>query len=157
PYAHCRRPRGVRDGAVTEPDGGRALRGDAGPSSSRVVAMTSGLYFLPRMVDFSSQAPDPSVATTPMTHALEPMPDLEATSQPRPLKVFMITSEWPTMEHPEWSPFLVRQVEFLRGAGVQVDVYAFRGAKNPWSYLRAWQVAQQRMRAGNYDLVHAQW
>lgn len=92
-----------------------------------------------------------------MAYALEPMTDSAAAPGPDALRVFMITSEWPTPEHPEWSPFIVRQVEFLRRAGVHVDVFAFRGSKNPWSYLRAWRIAQSRLAHGRYDVVHAQW
>jgi glycosyltransferase involved in cell wall biosynthesis len=51
----------------------------------------------------------------------------------------------------------VRQVEFLRKAGVDVDVFAFRGAKNPFRYLRAWFGVHRRIRQGSYDLLHAQW
>lgn len=70
----------------------------------------------------------------------------------------MVTSEWPTPENPFLVPFLVQQVEFLRRAGVEVEVFSFRGAKNPMNYLRAWWVFNQRYkcRRTQYDLVHAQ-
>ena len=45
------------------------------------------------------------------------------------IRVLMLTSEWPTQEYPHYVPFLVRQVEFLRRAGVSVEVFSFRGAK----------------------------
>ena len=54
-------------------------------------------------------------------------------------------------------PFIVRQVEFLRRAGVDIDVFAFRGARNPFNYLRAWYRVQKKLRRQRYDLVHAQW
>ena len=54
------------------------------------------------------------------------------------MRVLMVTSEWPTLENPYWVPFIVRQVEFLMKAGVEIDVFAFRGARNPINYLRAW-------------------
>ena len=38
-----------------------------------------------------------------------------------------------------------------------VDVFAFRGSKKPFNYLRAWFQVRKRLRQGSYDLVHAQW
>ena len=73
------------------------------------------------------------------------------------LRVLLITSEWPTSEHPEWAPFIVRQVEYLRKAGVDVDVFSFRGAKNPLNYARAWGQVRQLLKVNQkYDLIHAQ-
>jgi glycosyltransferase involved in cell wall biosynthesis len=69
----------------------------------------------------------------------------------------MITSEWPTPDNPSLVPFIVRQVEFLRKANVSVDVFSFRGAKNPVNYARAWYRVHRMLRQGSYDLVHAQW
>jgi teichuronic acid biosynthesis glycosyltransferase TuaC len=40
-------------------------------------------------------------------------------------RVLMITSEWPTPEKPYQVPFIVRQVRFLRQAGVELDVFNF--------------------------------
>jgi teichuronic acid biosynthesis glycosyltransferase TuaC len=73
------------------------------------------------------------------------------------MRVLMVTCEWPTPERPHLVPFIVRQVEFLRRAGVDVDVLSFRGAKNPFNYLRAWFRVRQRLRRHSYDIVHAQW
>ncbi len=69
----------------------------------------------------------------------------------------MITSEWPSaglVGHS--SPFVVRQVDFVRRAGVDVEVFAFRGAKNPINYLKAWKRLRDKLRRERYDLVHAQ-
>lgn len=71
-------------------------------------------------------------------------------------RVLMVTSEWPTPAHPNAAPFIVRQVRYLRAAGATVDVLHFRGAKDPANYLRAWFAARRAIRAGSYDLVHAQ-
>lgn len=68
----------------------------------------------------------------------------------------MITSEWPTPEHPDWAPFVVRQVESLRHTGVKVDLFHFRGAGNVLNYLRAWRQVRARLSQSHYDLVHAQ-
>ncbi|MBK9926025.1 MAG: glycosyltransferase [Anaerolineales bacterium] len=72
-------------------------------------------------------------------------------------RILMLTSEWPTLDRPYAVPFIVRQVEFVRLAGWEVDVYHFRGAKNPFNYLHAWKQVHKRLKNGNYDLVHAQW
>lgn len=75
-----------------------------------------------------------------------------------PIRVLMVTSEWPTPDNPFNVPFLVQQVEFLRRAGVEVEVFFFRGAWNPINYLKAmWRFNRRyRHRRSNYDLVHAQ-
>jgi teichuronic acid biosynthesis glycosyltransferase TuaC len=76
---------------------------------------------------------------------------------PDPLRVFMITSEWPTPEKPHEVPFIVRQVNFLQKAGVDLTLFPFRGRKNPANYAKAWNKARSAITAGSYDLVHAQW
>ena len=72
------------------------------------------------------------------------------------LRVLIVTSEWPTSEQPQLVPFIVQQVKFLRLAGMEIDVFSFRGAKNPFRYMRAWLEVQRRLRRKPYDLVHAQ-
>lgn len=73
------------------------------------------------------------------------------------MHVLMITSEWPSTERPNSAPFVRRQVEALRRLGVEVDVFHFRGARNPFNYLAAWRNVRRRLADGPYDLVHAQW
>ena len=73
------------------------------------------------------------------------------------MRVLMVTCEWPDQHSPHHVPFIVRQVEFLRRAGIDIDVFSFRGARNPLNYLRAWQQARRKLRGGTYDLIHAQW
>lgn len=68
----------------------------------------------------------------------------------------MITAGWPTPGQPQTTHFIKRQVEFLRAAGVVVEVYHFRGAKKPWKYALQWLRIRPRLRRGRYDLVHAQ-
>lgn len=73
------------------------------------------------------------------------------------LSVLMITSEWPSTNHPEWAPFLVQQVHYLREAGIEVDVFNFRGNKNPLNYLNAWFRLRRIYQLSQYDLIHAQY
>jgi len=72
------------------------------------------------------------------------------------MRVLMVTSEWPTADHPQDVPFIVRQVEFVRRAGIDVDVFHFRGSQRLVNYVKAWQRLRNKLRAGQYDLVHAQ-
>lgn len=74
-----------------------------------------------------------------------------------PVRVLMITSEWPTPARPHDVPFIVRQVNFLRKAGVDLDLFPFRGGKNPLNYARAWRQVRQVIKANTYDLIHVQW
>src|SRR6266568_4663771 len=74
-----------------------------------------------------------------------------------PIRVLMITSDWP--DHASWggtATFISRQVDFLRAAGVDVDVFRFRGVGNPLRYASAWLGVQRRLRRQRYDVVHAQ-
>jgi len=70
------------------------------------------------------------------------------------LRVLTITSEWINTGH--GAPFIARQVEFLRRAGVDIEVFAFRGAKNPINYLKAWGRLRRKLKRERYDLIHAQ-
>ena len=72
----------------------------------------------------------------------------------RPLRILYVTSEWPDEEFPYTSPFITDQVEFLRRAGVEVDVFAFRGRRNPLNYLKAWMQVRHGLDPSRYDLVH---
>src|SRR2546430_13272718 len=73
------------------------------------------------------------------------------------LRVLMITSEWPVPDgRPRTTFFIKRQAEFLRAAGVDVDVFHFKGAGRPWNYVKAWLRVRRRVARGQYDLVHAQ-
>lgn len=74
----------------------------------------------------------------------------------RPLRVLMVTSDWPTPGRPRTTYFIKRQAEFLQAAGVQLDVFHFRGRRNPWNYLAAWWRLRRCLAQNDYDLVHAQ-
>jgi teichuronic acid biosynthesis glycosyltransferase TuaC len=74
-----------------------------------------------------------------------------------PIRVLMITTGWPQPGQPQTTHFIKRQAEFLRAAGVHVDVFRFRGRRNVMSYVRAWFKVRPRLTRRRYDLVHAQW
>ncbi len=72
------------------------------------------------------------------------------------MRVLMVTSEWPTPEHPERVPFIVQQVEGLRQRGIEVEVFPFRSARNPVNYARAWLGLRRKHDLQTFDVVHAQ-
>ncbi|MGQ0763397.1 MAG: glycosyltransferase family 4 protein [Acidobacteriota bacterium] len=74
----------------------------------------------------------------------------------KPIRVLMITSEWPEPGVNVTSHFIKRQADFLRAAGIEVSVFPFKGAKNPFNYLRNWLRLRTMLRRQDYDLVHAQ-
>jgi glycosyltransferase involved in cell wall biosynthesis len=67
----------------------------------------------------------------------------------------MITSEWAS-DPGHTAHFIARQVRFLRAAGVDVDVFSFRGGRRPLRYLAAWAHLQLRLVRQRYDIIHAQ-
>jgi len=67
----------------------------------------------------------------------------------------MITCEWPTPDDPSLSPFVRQQARFLQAAGVDLDVFSFRGRKNAVNYFKAWMQVRRRLRKSTYDLIHA--
>lgn len=73
------------------------------------------------------------------------------------MRVLMLTSVWPTEEHPELAPFVVRQVRFLRQQGIDVTVFPVAGHKDPRRYWRAWKQVRGVLARASYDLIHAQW
>jgi teichuronic acid biosynthesis glycosyltransferase TuaC len=73
-----------------------------------------------------------------------------------PIRVLMITTAWPTPGQPRTTHFIKRQADYLRAAGVNVEVFHFHSAKNPWNYAAAWLRVRPLLRSGRYDIVHAQ-
>lgn len=74
----------------------------------------------------------------------------------RPLRVLMVTSEWPTAERPSDVPYLVEQVQDLRRVGAEVELFAFRGGARPSRYLEAWRRLRRQYDLRRFDVVHAQ-
>ncbi len=73
------------------------------------------------------------------------------------MKVLVITSEWPSSESPHSVPFLVDHINQLRVAGVEVEVFHFRGRQNPINYLKAWFELRRHPFWKEADLLHAHW
>jgi glycosyltransferase involved in cell wall biosynthesis len=71
------------------------------------------------------------------------------------MKILLISSEWPSPEFPFSGVFVAQQVEFLRKAGIQVNVFHFRGKKHASNYVKAWFRLHQEIHITSYDLIHA--
>lgn len=69
----------------------------------------------------------------------------------------MITCAYPTPENPRRVPFIARQVDYLKRAGVDLDLFHFKGKQNLFNYVRAWRQLRKHTAGKTYDLVHAQW
>lgn len=72
------------------------------------------------------------------------------------LRVLMLTTAWPRPGRPQTTHFVKRQVDYLRDAGVDVEVFVLRGERRARNYLRAWREVRARLASNQYDLVHAQ-
>jgi teichuronic acid biosynthesis glycosyltransferase TuaC len=72
------------------------------------------------------------------------------------IRVLMVTSDWLWNSWGGPAVFIARQAEYLRRAGVHVDLFPFKGERRLSNYVAAWQEVQSRLRHGSYDLVHAQ-
>src|SRR5256714_12745312 len=130
------------------PLGGRwsagAVRSTAGRHAPGSVGPTRQVAGRGRMGRGSARRAHPSVQAA-------------MTSTARPIRVLMLTCAWPPPDRPGYTtPFIRRQVESLRAAGVEIEVFPFTSGMRPTNYLRAWVRARRPMQRGAYDLVHAQ-
>jgi teichuronic acid biosynthesis glycosyltransferase TuaC len=71
------------------------------------------------------------------------------------MRILVVTSEWPSAEHPASGVFVASQVETLRGLGIEVEVFAFRGSGDPRRYVRARRAVAQLLADERFDAVHA--
>jgi glycosyltransferase involved in cell wall biosynthesis len=78
------------------------------------------------------------------------------TRRRKEMRVLMVTSDWPPPGVPRTTAFIRRQAEFVQKAGVDLEVFAFKGGKNPYNYVKAWARLRRRLRKGGFDLLHAQ-
>jgi hypothetical protein len=60
-----------------------------------------------------------------------------------------MTSDWPKPSTAR------RQAEALHAAGMDVEIFAFQGGRNPLNYAVAWAQLRPRFNAHQYDVVHA--
>ena len=70
------------------------------------------------------------------------------------MKVLIVTTEWPRFDGDIGGIHVVQQKRRLEQAGLQVDVFPFRGQKNPLNYWRA-SLLLKNLNLAQYDVVHA--
>ena len=66
------------------------------------------------------------------------------------LRLLLISSEWPPAGRA-----VRQQAESLNAAGCTVEVFAFRGGRNPYNFAAAWSRLRPRLHRGRYDVAHA--
>lgn len=71
------------------------------------------------------------------------------------LRLWVITSEWPTPSNGVSGIHVAQQVKYLREHGLVVDVFAFRGCANPFRYARAVWRSRTQHKTKEYDVIHA--
>jgi teichuronic acid biosynthesis glycosyltransferase TuaC len=74
------------------------------------------------------------------------------------LNILMISTGWPSNGRQEISvtPFIDRQIKFLRNEGLNVDFVSFLGHRNVFRYFSAWVKIQFLINKNRYHLIHAQ-
>lgn len=73
------------------------------------------------------------------------------------IKVFIITTEWPTHQKPNSVPFLEQHVRYLISHGVDVQVFYFSGKGNLINYFKAWLQIRKTSFWQKADILHAHW
>ncbi|MCE9644899.1 MAG: glycosyltransferase [Chloroflexi bacterium] len=70
------------------------------------------------------------------------------------MNILIVTTEWARFEGDNAGIHVLNQVNRLRQAGLTVDVFPFRGRKNPFAY---WQARQnfKKIDISKYDVIHA--
>ena len=71
------------------------------------------------------------------------------------MKVLIVTNMYPSPEMPSFGTFVHDQVEALRAAGVELDVFFFNGRKSKLNYLTAFPRFWWHLLRHRYDLIHA--
>lgn len=71
------------------------------------------------------------------------------------MKVLIVTSIYPTAENPTLGTFVRTQVEYLKRAGIDVELFLVRGRPQKLAYLKAPFQLRRRLSNGLIDLIHA--
>jgi len=71
------------------------------------------------------------------------------------MRVLVATSIYPTSENPSRGTFVRTQVEYLKRAGVEVELFHLKGPSRKLMYPKAVLELRQRLRASPIDLIHA--
>jgi teichuronic acid biosynthesis glycosyltransferase TuaC len=71
------------------------------------------------------------------------------------MKILVATSIYPTNDNPALGSFVRTQVEYLKRAGVAVEVFRLQGRSRKWMYLEALFELRRRLSDPSIDLIHA--
>jgi glycosyltransferase involved in cell wall biosynthesis len=71
------------------------------------------------------------------------------------MKVLVMTAIYPTPERPAFGTFVRTQVESLRQAGVDIELFLLNGRSRKWNYPKAAFQLRRRLASGSIDLIHA--
>ena len=77
------------------------------------------------------------------------------TLEDRPLRILIVTTEFPSPQRPGIAAFLIRHVDALRQKGHHVEVLYFASRANPLNHLRGWLQMRRLLRDSVFDIVHA--
>ena len=72
------------------------------------------------------------------------------------MRILMITSAWPERERPERGIAIKQQFDSLKKAGIEAEIFIYKGRRSPRNYFRAWKDVQKLLKAKKFDLMHAQ-
>ena len=70
-------------------------------------------------------------------------------------RVLVVTNLWPYPDDPGYGSFVKAQMESLRPLGVEYDLLFINGRESRWNYFRSVRQLRRRLRAAQYDLIHA--
>lgn len=51
------------------------------------------------------------------------------------MRVLIITNAWPSAGHPESGTFIKKGADSLRKAGVDIEIFFYKGMMNPLNYI----------------------
>src|SRR5690348_7617743 len=74
----------------------------------------------------------------------------------RAAKVLMVTNMWPHDRDPDYGIFVKRQIDSLRGLGLDCDVLFIEGYRSRWEYARvAWHLLRLSRSQTRPLLIHS--
>lgn len=71
------------------------------------------------------------------------------------MKILVATAMYPSDAQPYFGTFVRTQVQSLRAAGMDVEVFVLTGRSRKWMYVQAVSKLRSRLALGDVDLVHA--
>ena len=72
------------------------------------------------------------------------------------MNILIITSEWPSDQHPNHVPFLVEQVQYLRGNGIKAEIHKI-SSKSLCSKIISIIELRIKLKKSRYDIIHTHW